>query len=84
MSDIHPTAIVDPRSELAADVVVGPYVIVGADVRVGASCRIGAHAADTGPSSPPMLAGSRGAEYPDSELVPIAYPSRARTATLRF
>lgn len=50
MSDIHPTALIDPRSELAADVVVGPYAVVGPDVKIGESCRIGAHAVLEGPT----------------------------------
>lgn len=33
---IHPTAIVDPRAELADDVEVGPWAYVGPDCRVGA------------------------------------------------
>jgi len=37
---IHPTAIVNPRAELAADVEVGPYCIIDAHVRVGAGCRL--------------------------------------------
>ena len=30
MADVHPTAIVDPRAELADDVAIGPYCVVGA------------------------------------------------------
>lgn len=33
---IHPTAIVDPRAELADDVEVGPWAYVGPDCRIGA------------------------------------------------
>lgn len=40
---IHPTAIVDPKACLAADVTVGPYSIIAADVEIGAATRIGAH-----------------------------------------
>lgn len=40
---IHPTAIVDPKAELAADVVVGPYSIVGPDVRIGEGTTIASH-----------------------------------------
>ncbi len=40
---IHPTAIVDSRANLAADVEVGPYTIIGADTEVGAGTRIGPH-----------------------------------------
>ena len=33
MPRIHPTALVDPKAELADDVEVGAYWIVGPDVR---------------------------------------------------
>lgn len=33
--EIHPSAIVSPKAELADDVVVGPYVIIGEHVTVG-------------------------------------------------
>lgn len=48
MPRIHPTALVDPAAELAADVAVGPYSIVGPHVRVGAGTVIGPHAVVTG------------------------------------
>jgi UDP-N-acetylglucosamine acyltransferase len=41
--DIHPTALVDPRAELADDVTVGPYAIIGPHVQIGAGTRIGSH-----------------------------------------
>lgn len=41
---VHPTAVVDPRAELADGVVVGPYAVVGPEVRVGPECWIGPHA----------------------------------------
>ena len=44
MATIHPTAIVDPKAELAADVEVGPYAIIGPDVKVGAGTVVQAHA----------------------------------------
>jgi UDP-N-acetylglucosamine acyltransferase len=40
---IHPTAVVDPRAELASGVEVGPYAVIGAEVRIGPDCQIGAH-----------------------------------------
>jgi UDP-N-acetylglucosamine acyltransferase len=40
---MHPTAIVDPRAELADDVEVGPYSIVGPGVRIDAGTRLLAH-----------------------------------------
>jgi UDP-N-acetylglucosamine acyltransferase len=50
MTRIHRTAVVDPKSEIAADVVIGPYAVIGADVAVGAGSRIGAHAVIEGPT----------------------------------
>ena len=41
---IHPTALVDPKAELAVGVSVGPYVVIGPHVRVGTGTRIGSHA----------------------------------------
>ncbi|MDZ7292372.1 MAG: acyl-ACP--UDP-N-acetylglucosamine O-acyltransferase [candidate division KSB1 bacterium] len=38
---IHPTAVVDPRAEIAAGVSIGPYSIVEANVQIGKNCRIG-------------------------------------------
>lgn len=43
MSAIHPTAVIDPSAELAADVAIGPYSIVGANVRIGAGTVLGPH-----------------------------------------
>ena len=40
---IHPTAVVDPEAQMAADVVVGPYSVVGPRVRLGAGCRLESH-----------------------------------------
>ncbi len=40
-SAVHPTAIVSPRSRLAADVQVGPMSVIGDDVSVGAGTVIG-------------------------------------------
>ena len=42
-SRIHPTAVVDPRAELADDVEVGPYSIVGPGVRIDRGSRLLAH-----------------------------------------
>lgn len=40
---IHPTAIIDPRANLADDVEVGPYSIVGPNTEIGPGTRIGPH-----------------------------------------
>ncbi len=42
--EIHPTAVVSPRAELARDVRVGPYAVVEEHVQIGEGCEIGAHA----------------------------------------
>lgn len=43
MQAIHPTAIIDPRAELAPDVTVGAYTIIKGPVTVGPGTRIGEH-----------------------------------------
>ncbi len=43
MTQIHATALVDARAELAEDVTVGPYAVIGAHVQIGAGSSIGAH-----------------------------------------
>ena len=50
MALIHPTALIDPGAELAADVGVGPYAVIGAGVMVGAGTTIGAHCVIEGPT----------------------------------
>jgi UDP-N-acetylglucosamine acyltransferase len=60
VADIHPTAIVDRRSELAADVVVGPYAIVEAGVVLGPGCVLHAHAVVRGTT----LLGARNVVHP--------------------
>lgn len=48
---IHPTAIIDPKAELAADVQVGPYSIIGPNVRIGAGTVIASHVVIKGPTT---------------------------------
>ncbi|TXH42898.1 MAG: acyl-ACP--UDP-N-acetylglucosamine O-acyltransferase [Burkholderiaceae bacterium] len=43
MSQIHPTALIDPRAELDSSVQVGAYSIVGPNVRIDAGTVIGPH-----------------------------------------
>jgi UDP-N-acetylglucosamine acyltransferase len=43
MTQVHPTAIVDPKAELDPTVSVGPYAVIGPHVRVGAGTTIGSH-----------------------------------------
>lgn len=43
MTNIHSTAVIDPRAELDSSVTVGPYTVIGPHVKVGAGTSIGAH-----------------------------------------
>lgn len=40
---IHPTAVIDPKAELASDVEVGPYSVIGPDVSIDSGTRVGPH-----------------------------------------
>jgi UDP-N-acetylglucosamine acyltransferase len=42
MNQIHPTALVDARAELAGGVKIGPYAVIEADAVIGADCDIAA------------------------------------------
>jgi UDP-N-acetylglucosamine acyltransferase len=44
MSGIDPRAIVSPKAELAADVVVGAFSVIGDGVKIGAGTWVGPHA----------------------------------------
>ncbi len=48
MADLHPTAQVDPRAELADDVQIGPFCVVGPQVRLGRGVRLASHVVVTG------------------------------------
>ena len=50
-TNIHPTAIIDPKAELADDVSAGPYSIIGPDVKVDSGTSIGAHVVINGHTS---------------------------------
>lgn len=43
MTQIHPSAIVDPGARLGNGVVVGPYSLIGPDVRLGDRVRVASH-----------------------------------------
>lgn len=43
MSNIHPTAIVDPRADVSDGVTIGPYAIITGPVEIGAGTIIHAH-----------------------------------------
>lgn len=51
MSQIHPSAVVDPKAELGRDVVIGPYCHVGPGVSVGDRCELIANVTLLGPAS---------------------------------
>lgn len=48
MSHIHPTAMIDPRARLGAEVSVGPWCVVDGDVELGAGVRLMSHVVVTG------------------------------------
>jgi UDP-N-acetylglucosamine acyltransferase len=48
---IHPTALVDPGAELAADVEVGAYSVIGPHVTIGPGTRIASHVVISGRTS---------------------------------
>jgi UDP-N-acetylglucosamine acyltransferase len=48
-AQIHPSAFVEPKAELGAETIVGPYCIVGADVVLGESCWLQHHVTLCGP-----------------------------------
>jgi UDP-N-acetylglucosamine acyltransferase len=43
MAQVHSSAIVDPRAQLAADVRVGPFTTIGPGVTIGEGTTIGSH-----------------------------------------
>ena len=48
MPQIHPTAVVDRKAEIADDVAIGPYCVVDGSVRVGAGTVLDSHVILTG------------------------------------
>jgi len=46
---IHPTAIIDAKAEIGADVEIGPYCVIGAGVTLGDGCRLQSHVTLCGP-----------------------------------
>lgn len=43
MVEIHPTAVVDPKAELADGVCIGAYTVIEAQVQIGARTSVGPH-----------------------------------------
>jgi len=50
-TEIHPTAIVDPGTELGEGVVLGPYCVIHAGVRIGDGCHLQNHVTIDGPTT---------------------------------
>ena len=51
MALIHPSAIIDPKAEIAEDVEIGPYAVIGPNVSIGRKTQIGAHTVVEGHTS---------------------------------
>jgi UDP-N-acetylglucosamine acyltransferase len=51
MSQIHPSAIIDPAARIAAGVSIGPFSVIGAEVEIGEGTVIGPHVVIYGPTS---------------------------------
>ena len=49
-TEIHPTAVVDPKAELGEGVQIGPYAVIRAGVQLGDGCVVHNHATLDGPS----------------------------------
>ena len=50
MTEIHPTAIVDPKAEIGSGTLIGPYCIIGPDVVLGPECWLQHHVTVSGPT----------------------------------
>jgi UDP-N-acetylglucosamine acyltransferase len=46
----HPTALVDPAADIAADVEIGPFCVVGPAVKIGAGSSLGPRVCILGPA----------------------------------
>jgi UDP-N-acetylglucosamine acyltransferase len=49
VADIHPTALIDPEVEIAADAYVGPYCVLRGRVKIGPGCKLYGNAYVHGP-----------------------------------
>ena len=49
-TNIHPTAIIDPRAKVPLSCKIGPYSVIGADVELGERCHLASHVAIEGPT----------------------------------
>jgi UDP-N-acetylglucosamine acyltransferase len=48
--NVHPTAIVDPRSRVHPSCQIGPYCVIGPEVELGEGCRLLSHVTIEGPT----------------------------------
>lgn len=48
MTNIHPTAIIDPAAKISATAEIGPYCVVGADVTLGEKVKLVSHVSIAG------------------------------------
>ena len=48
MVQVHPTAEIDPRAQIADGVVIGPYCVIGPEVEIGEGTVLDAHVVVTG------------------------------------
>lgn len=48
---IHPTAIVDPKSQVGTDIEIGPFCTIGPDVKLGDRCKLVSHVTLDGQTS---------------------------------
>ena len=49
-TNIHATAIIDPRAKVPASCTIGPYCVIGAEVELGENCRLASHVVIEGPT----------------------------------
>lgn len=43
MTNIHSSAVVDPKAQLGTDVEIGPFCLVGPNVKLGGGCKLHSH-----------------------------------------
>lgn len=73
MVQVHPSSIVDPKAELADDVVVGPFCTIGPNVKIGAGSRLISHVVLDGYTT----MGERNTVYPFAALGTLAQHKRS-------
>src|SRR4051812_4570815 len=51
MTEIHPSAIVHPKSRIGENCVIGPFCVIGENVILGANCKLHSHVVVDGHTS---------------------------------